>query len=477
MNQKRSSGFRILLRVIGGLIFIGLIIFTCGWVNRQFFSAPEINIIQPIEPLLINSGEGIILISHAKSTKGIDRVEFLVNGSFSGLIKTENTNARELVAQFPWMPEDTGFFNLSVIAYDKNNRSSKNASIPIGVISQNLSPENISEIEEDLEAAPMLNVAVSLENINDNSSIISDGQQVGEGENRDQEEIQHIYLGRVAGLLVFESAPPRITSLEVEIELLEDRVTVFASASAVDDVGVQKIKVSVYEPGIVDPVFSLASWCDEAETCDFANILELDEGDYAVAAIAVDTSGQTSEIVSKNIRVPSASDEDDQDVDVGQEPELDIPQGFLDQISILNVGDQENISSLPPYITSFTVQANQAGQNAIVDVWANAEDDNGIAAFSVAVYKEEDDSLVDILHPLCQGALNCDIIDQLSLQDGAYVFIAQATDIDQNESEIMVRTLQSFHQRRLAILFYMITACLKYPHTHWIGEGNWTKSS
>ena len=102
----------------------------------------------------------------------------------------------------------------------------------------------------------------------------------------------------------------------------------------------------------------------------------------------------------------------------------------------------EDISSQRPYISVFSVERDEGGQNTEVVVQASAEDDNGISTFIVEVFNQADDSLVTILPSLCQGNLVCDIYEELTLDDGSYVLIALAADIDNNESEASVRTVQ-----------------------------------
>ncbi|MCJ7624429.1 MAG: hypothetical protein MUO76_13070 [Anaerolineaceae bacterium] len=427
---RSSSKWIIILGIVGG-IFILTTVVVGIWGYNQFFRTPEIQIIQPTEPLLINTGEGIMLVSIAKSSNGIDRVEFNVNDQFQGLVEPDDDDAEEVVAQFPWMPGDTGVYNLSVIAYDQNNRPSKKASMPVAVISSHLTAAETSQLEEDLAQSPVINVVSPSGDTNEgDSGAESNGQQVLDG-NQGAGNLDEI-----------EDQQPQITSLDIGIHAFVDRVDFFAFTEAFDDEGVQEIILKVFQPGIFDPVFTGTSACNGDVSCDAQNQLDISEGDYVVAAMAIDVSGLHSEIVTKNFHMPSIEEALNEDFEILEELNLDLPEGFFDAISLHFLGEgEEDIPSQRPNINSFEVQVNREGSNEVV-ILGNADDDNGISTFDVSIFKVEDQSFVDNLVSLCQGSLRCDISESLTLADGSYVLIAMATDIDLNISDAVVKPVE-----------------------------------
>ena len=144
MGKRRFTWTRTLIF----LMIRGIVITSLGvagfWIFNQFFRTPDIGF-QPTEPQIVNIGEGILLSSHAKSANGIGRVEFLVNGDVIGHLEPEDMDAKEMVAQFPWMPDSAGIFNLSVLAYGLNNQASDKASVPIAVVSPDQTPEEVAQ--------------------------------------------------------------------------------------------------------------------------------------------------------------------------------------------------------------------------------------------------------------------------------------------------------------------------------------------
>ncbi len=134
---------------LGPLIFVVILIFGLiaalilvllmstlkqGSTPMSFFSEPpRIAIIQPAEDVVIDSGQGLMVVVEAQSEVGLAKVDFLVDGELEQQYLSITPGGTSLQTVFPWFGSNTGWHQLDVLAYDLQGCTSEAASVQVGV--------------------------------------------------------------------------------------------------------------------------------------------------------------------------------------------------------------------------------------------------------------------------------------------------------------------------------------------------------
>ena len=290
----------------GVVVLLLLIVSFVGYFAFQFLGGglstkPHIILLQPVEPQTIENTEGIVFITATQAEKGIDRIEFLVNGILSAKRYPEPGSATELLSQIAWVPTSgVGVYDLSFIAYDTSGAASEPARITIGVISKGLSQTNVDEIINAVANSEPSQVAsggmaggggADAQPGRGNQQDALDGDHgVGEGA-----EMQFIEVeGDINQIRPFDSdLPPEfIGPFAFEITREAGGVLVTFTASAQDDHHAQNMYIVGEVVGALEAPISLAKSCMAENPCTISGSALLQQGSHTIRAVAVDDFGQ-----------------------------------------------------------------------------------------------------------------------------------------------------------------------------------------
>ena len=154
---RRFSGPILMFTIIAvGFIVIigvaGLVLFS----TRQSNELPTISILQPQRTMTLRSGSGFVLLAEAQAEGGVQRIDFLVDGTVVEQRLAEASGETPLQASFPWFSSGIGVHELSVVAYDARGRSSGRAALQVGVEIADISqifPAGVSAVDQDASGA------------------------------------------------------------------------------------------------------------------------------------------------------------------------------------------------------------------------------------------------------------------------------------------------------------------------------------
>ncbi len=106
-----------------------------------FTEPPSVRIIQPKDNVVIESGQGLMVVVEAQSEVGLARVGFLVDEELEQQFVSISPAETSLQTVFPWFGSSTGWHQLSVVAYDLQGRASEFAVVRVGVLASDGLPE------------------------------------------------------------------------------------------------------------------------------------------------------------------------------------------------------------------------------------------------------------------------------------------------------------------------------------------------
>ncbi|MBM3144722.1 MAG: hypothetical protein FJ010_07070, partial [Chloroflexi bacterium] len=130
MKRKHLGPILFILILAGGLVALLLMLWglstfkTGGNILASLGEPPVVEIAQPADGTLIASGRGVIVAAVAQSDAGLARVDFLADGVVTQQYILDAPGEQAAVAAFPWFGSQTGWHELSVVAYDINGRAS-----------------------------------------------------------------------------------------------------------------------------------------------------------------------------------------------------------------------------------------------------------------------------------------------------------------------------------------------------------------
>ncbi len=135
-------------KILARLILTGLILAGCHFPGRPWVLA-EITSHEAGQALIIN--EEVRIISQAKSSQGIEKIELYINGELEHVDQPPTGNPLEYIADQPWIPFEDGQVMISVIAIDRRGNTSEPVSIILQVV------PSIYDIETEPTPTPTLN--------------------------------------------------------------------------------------------------------------------------------------------------------------------------------------------------------------------------------------------------------------------------------------------------------------------------------
>jgi len=348
MNEKKSGISPFLFLGLGFLLFIVVAsYFLITFLNDTILSKPEIDILQPTSPQAIPLGDGFLLVTYAKSKQGLHRVEFYMDQVLINQQIPPSDSAQEMLAQFAWLPQAIGAYDLSFIAYDMQNNPSERASIPVAVIAPNLPEQVMAQIEQEFGSLPLQNVAGSNGDSEQPDGSIDDRQ--------DEEEngiwnIENFEMGEGV-VVVWEgdqnqppNTPPFITDFNINQARDGNNRVVDVYVAAKDDTGLQFLLLRVYRQGRQDLIDRILVDCQGMPTCDLSGQFSLSDGAYTNSAVALDINDNSSAIRIENVEVVPNHEVPEPPVLIVENQQFNIPVNLLQDIFI----DENNRIQLPP---------------------------------------------------------------------------------------------------------------------------------
>lgn len=265
---------RLLLIIIIAFVFVLAALVTTflftDFLSIYIKSTPEITILDPQSPAQIKVGKYLYLKSSAWSNRGLDRIEMYVNGT---LFRHQIAPAQaplEMLANFSWVPEETGTYELSVTAFDIDNNPSKPASIQVIADASDIAEGSSGGVEaQPSEGGDQIGSGGILGGHADDESLIQDGRPT---------------------LKMLDSSIRRFGGWDIQVEILAD-----------DDIALDHINITTISDGAEPEVQDIL--CGGTEHCEHALIDQLDAGERTILAAAVDSSGQTSEVSMLDFQV------------------------------------------------------------------------------------------------------------------------------------------------------------------------------
>jgi len=323
MKRKNAGPLIFLVIIIIGLIFVVIEIGLLYSLQRGssplalLGQPPTIRIMHPQGDRIINSGEGLMLAAVGISDSGLQRVDFLVDGSGEQQLIVDPFGAKTSDSFFPWFGSTTGVHQLSVVAYDVQGRASAPASVQIGV-------QAVDYIGELADQAAEAGAHV------DDQQPQEEAPQGPDAEPQDgaapQEPVQpaeqpadqaqpQAPAGEQAGEPDADLAlppqpqdqPPEITRFDVFVDVFggENGVPIAVSAAAVgssqDDLGLDRLTITWRNDARQSGDFTAI--CAAAQNCEIEMEAGLDMGRWVFSLQAFDTSGQASEPEIKIVEV------------------------------------------------------------------------------------------------------------------------------------------------------------------------------
>jgi len=321
--QKSPARIWITLAVVVGLLGLGAAaFFGVRWFTGSGAAGiPEIRILSPNQPPEVRVGEGVMLTVMARAGIGIDRIEWYQDGNFLGQRIPTNVGAEELLAQFAWMPEKVGAHQLSFVAYGTDGMPSDTANLPASVTAATLSEEDASAISEQVAAMPIDNVVESGASASGGSASSAasgqggaqsegesgdDGRGAGEGEGGQADDDREDGDDGVGEGRGESDLPPEIQYFDTSFIRAGNDVFTAYSGQAADDIGLEYVLAKVISHAgqeLDDSILYHYSQQPGQQILDYTGQFTLSEGAYTIATIAVDSAGNPSAVVTKDIHV------------------------------------------------------------------------------------------------------------------------------------------------------------------------------
>lgn len=294
--------------MVGGLFVCALAV-GLWWFSQEGGPPPTVAILEPEKPLPLTSGQGFVLLAEGQSARGVQRIDFLVDGAVAQQRMAEARGEPTLQAAFPWFASALGPHTLSVIAYDARGQASEPAALPVGV--EAMVPEyRQAELpvpgtgEEPTAAEPGAGAEEG-----------GPGEAPPGAEEAPPHEEEGEEGPQIGPQLGEEEAPPEgpdvcgppeeavpggpedaAPSLTLDVAFVRQGEGGVADILAVaeSDIGLDWIELTfVNEAGRGER--PLQRFCDGASPCEFPLELPVEAGQWWFTAQAVDTEGQASE--------------------------------------------------------------------------------------------------------------------------------------------------------------------------------------
>ncbi|MCD4673849.1 MAG: hypothetical protein K8R77_14395 [Anaerolineaceae bacterium] len=385
-----------------GVIAAGFL-FILGVVGIYLFTplgkpVPTVEILQPTEAVGIQAGQGIVLTARGAARNGVQYINFLVNDIPVDQRSSGSAQPQTMDAAFTWFSGQPGIHKLSVISYNKTGIASEPESVLIVV-----HPRELAEAPQDAQAgdAQAGDAQAGDAQGQDASSSgpssgaevpANEGAAVGQGpagvghlvDHLDENDQFPVGVPGQPG-----DAPPEITSFQTDTVRDGNHIRVNYRVSAIDDIGLAR--GVVYASSLVDPLQPdrMQYICGGQQNCTHSDRIQLTRGGWLLSVQAVDTSGQVSEMHSRQVHVlmgdePPAFAQGDGDVAFMLDPQL-----FLDHTIVVDLdADLDNIGE--PVVAEYRctmhlvvldvlyTYASDHGDEA--DLWIMAEDGTNLVA-------------------------------------------------------------------------------------------------
>jgi len=344
MNEKKPGISPFLFIGLGFLLFIAVTgYFLITFLNDTILSKPEVSILQPTSPQVIPLGDGYLLVTYAKSDQGLHRVEFYMDQVLINQQIPPSDSAQEMLAQFAWLPQAIGAYDLSFIAYDTQNKPSERASIPIAVIATNLPEQVTQQIQQEFFSLPLQNTA--------GSSGESDRQDGSNDDRQDEEgdDIWRIDNFNSGGQNQLPNTPPVINLFEVNKTRDGGNAVVDVHVTAVDDTGLSSLLVVLYSWEDLAAIDAIPALCDSMLSCDLSGQFSLNDGAYFLTAKAEDIYANPSDIWIEHVEVLPNHEVPEPPVLIVENQQFNVPVDLLLDSFI----DENNRIQLPQQIGGF----------------------------------------------------------------------------------------------------------------------------
>jgi len=319
------------------VVLIGTLVLAVGITSYLIIKAkhsgePIAAFISPIESkALTTPGTIITLTVVGESEKGITSIGLYQNDELIAQRKADDETIKRLHAIFPWQETELGVHHLTAIAIDQNGQPSEPASLLVAVAA--IPPEDINFFSDegfkDVPSADAESESTSGGEGGSDAGGEGDNTQPGDApgdgmavfipnggvlqdeveeafEEQIDDGLQHIDLEdaqfpfELAGQPVDE--PPSLLGLMSTVNREGFAATVHLSTDAVDDLGLERIALTVTNIDSLDSQ-SPDHFCLGELTCSLEHSMTLSTGQWLVTALAFDTSGQASQEQSLIVEV------------------------------------------------------------------------------------------------------------------------------------------------------------------------------
>jgi hypothetical protein len=343
MEEKRSGLSPFLLIGIGIVIFLAVAsYFLITFLTGSASDKPEVKILKPTSPQTISVGDSFSLATYASSSQGLQRVEFYVDQALLSQQASRSNSAIEMLAEFIWVPEAVGAYDLSFIAYGAQNEPSERASIPIAVTAPDSTEEEKQHIQEDIASLPMQHIAELAEESSgqertDEHGIVFDDQDLlnlpDQGQNGD--------------------ASPSIR-IDDASERQAGGVNIKGRVVAEDDVGLDRLYFGFLSEGMQAEIQTVN--CAGLQRCEYVFNYQLDEGERTIAALAVDSAQQPSGTATRSYQATNGEGEGGVAIVVEVNINIHGLQLFDDQIEQEEIDSKDDFGA--PRITGYGCSGN-----------------------------------------------------------------------------------------------------------------------
>jgi len=326
-DRRRFTGWTCAGIVIGVAILAGIL--AAIWFFTPLGKPkPKIQIIQPDNGFSIESGDAVVLKIRGESRNGFNEFQLNVNDRLNNLYKVSDPQQRNQEVSFLWFSSQPGIHKISVIGVNNADISSEPANLLVVVHPRNLSTSsqeaNESGLEEIIEPSTQDNEeadvgesgnqsdeegdpSVDFENEeNSSNDVVSGSGQANLDENLDNINLNGDFP------LELENGPeddiPVIDQYEVHDEPNAEGASVSFRVSASDDLGVAFI--IFYLSNLDDPLSPDITQltCGNQTICHIADGFPLGQGSWGLSVQAVDSTGQVSELLSRQVHVLTGDD-------------------------------------------------------------------------------------------------------------------------------------------------------------------------
>lgn len=336
MTNENSQGKRWILA--GGIAAAGFFIIV-GMVAVYLLTplgkpVPTVEILQPAEALGIQSGQGVTLTARGKAQNGVQYIHFLVDDVPVAQHTASAENTEILEAAFSWFSSRPGIHKLSVVAYSAADIASEPQSVlvvvhPRAVVEgQQAGQASVAQGDEsqqsdgtagDAQGQDQQGQDQQGQGQNDQGP---DGQAPG-GQQPGADEVVGLGVLGVGQLIEHISLeehfpidlpgqpgdmPPEIISFNVAAQRGGSGVHADYRVAAADDVGLVRVVVtasSLDNPAMLDRMQYI---CGGQQSCVHMDSISLTEGGWLLTVQAVDTSGQVSPMLSREVHVLAGDD-------------------------------------------------------------------------------------------------------------------------------------------------------------------------